>query len=396
MIIKDIELYNIFNSCGKKCIEVKMISSTGTCSYASTPTALIAGRREAFDTEEINKEAIEKMIFEVLNHDLEQNELDSILKKYLYIIGTGICLGISLAFARIYARENNITLVNYLKKLISSPLKFVKTIPMVTIFSGGVHKNNDFSIQNIMVCAEEKSFYESLLTTTKIFGEIEKFLESKNLLVGYGQSSGMIVQGLTTTEKIELISTTLKKQKNCEKVSIAVDVAAEHLWRKDKKKYCLDNKFITGNDLMITLNHFIKEYPISFVEDPFEPSEEIIWQKFFKLNSKICVAGDDIFATQAKYLNSDIANGVIIKMNQAGTLTDTLTTVERAKELGMKLCVSHRSIETDDTFMCDLAIAIGANYIKIGGPRRGERIEKYNRMIRLERGIDYDHSNIWL
>ena len=141
---------------------------------------------------------------------------------------------------------------------------------------------------------------------------------------------------------------------------------------------------LSGKELLSMLQRYIEKYPITFIEDPLDSSEEKLWMEFLRRNSDICIAGDDLFATQCQFLDNSLANGIIIKMNQAGTLTNTLNTVSKSHSLGMITCVSHRSVETEDTFMCDLSVAICCDYIKIGGPRRGDRTIKYNRLFRLE------------
>lgn len=387
MIIKNIQLYTILNSIGTTAIEVEITSLKGHQTYASSPSAIIPGKRESKTTINIDNKLFHKLTQELVNIELKQEDLDNILKRYLNVLGSDICLSISLAFARLNAIEEECTLCAYISKQLSYNTKYKFPSPMVTLFSGGVHSHKK-TIQNIMIVANENSFSENIRITSDIYSHVEKYLNSHNIFLGYGQSSGLITDSLNTKQKLELVSDIIYSKKDYNtKISIALDIAAEHLLDNHKKLYSLDGNFFTGNEIFSLLQQYINDFPISFVEDPFDPNDTELWKNFLSKNNNIQVVGDDLFATQCQFLDSQLANGIIIKMNQAGTLSETLKTVQRAKSLGMTFCVSHRSIETEDTFMCDLGVAMDANYIKIGGPRRGDRISKYNRMLRLERNL---------
>ena len=387
MIIQNIQLYTILNSIGTTAIEVEMTSLEGYQTYASSPSAIIPGKRESKTTVTIDNRLLHKLTQELVNTELNQENLDNILKRYLNILGSDICLSISLAFARLNAIKEKCTLCTYISKQLSYNTKYKFPSPMVTLFSGGVHSHKK-TIQNIMIVANTNSFSENIRITSDIYSHIEKYLNSHNILLGYGQSSGLITNSLNTKQKLELISEIIcSKDDYNTKTSIALDIAAEHLLDSHKELYNLDGNFLTGSEMSSLLQQYINDFPISFVEDPFDSNDTELWKNFLSKNNNIQVVGDDLFATQCKFLDNQLANSIIIKMNQAGTLSETLKTIQQAKSLGMTFCVSHRSIETEDTFMCDLAVSMDANYIKIGGPRRGDRISKYNRMIRLERNL---------
>lgn len=192
----------------------------------------------------------------------------------------------------------------------------------------------------------------------------------------------MIVEKMTIDEKFAMVMETIKILEYEKEVTIAIDVAAEHFFKNEI--YTYQGKTMKSKELNNILNQYIEKYNITYIEDPFDSNDEEYWRKIKLEHKNIDIVGDDLFATQDKYINSELANGIIIKMNQVGTLTGTINTFLKAKEENMTTCVSHRSIETEDTFMCDLAVALNAKYIKIGGPRRGDRIAKYNRLLRLE------------
>lgn len=192
----------------------------------------------------------------------------------------------------------------------------------------------------------------------------------------------MIVKDMTIDEKFKIVLDTIKTLNYEKEVTIAIDVAAEHFFKDDI--YIYQGKTMKSKELNDILNQYIEKYNITYIEDPFDSNDEMYWKKMKSEHKNISIVGDDLFATQDKYINSELANGIIIKMNQVGTLTGTINAFRKAKEENMTTCVSQRSIETEDTFMCDLAVAFNATYIKIGGPRRGDRIAKYNRLLRLE------------
>lgn len=192
----------------------------------------------------------------------------------------------------------------------------------------------------------------------------------------------MIVEDMTIDEKFKMVSDTIKSLNYEKDVTIAIDVAAEHFFKDDI--YIYQGKALKSKELNDILNQYIEKYNITYIEDPFDSEDEEYWKKIKLEHKNIDIVGDDLFATQNKYVNSELANGIIIKMNQVGTLTGTVNAFHKAQEENMTTCVSQRSIETEDTFMCDLAVALNATYIKIGGPRRGDRIAKYNRLLRLE------------
>lgn len=236
-----------------------------------------------------------------------------------------------------------------------------------------------------MISVDIHPFSKAVKPIIEIYNHIEKELEEKNLIKGYGASSGMITKQISTNEKFEILTKTIQKLGYSKNISIAIDVAAEHFYQNGN--YTYQGKNINSEELYNILEEYIEKYNITYIEDPFDSNDEIWWEKIKKQNPNILIVGDDIFATQSKYINKKLANGIIIKMNQIGTLTGTINTYKNAKNNKMLTCVSHRSIETEDTFMCDLAIGLTADYIKIGGPRRGDRISKYNQLLRLEEDI---------
>lgn len=381
--IEKIKFRTILNSAGKKTFEIELLDSTGIKAYASSPSAIIPGKREVMTTNDFNDYLINDLTNEISSTWIENQEMfDTLLNKYINKIGSNICLSLSLAFARIMSQKEQISLVEYIAKIANYKTKYITPKPLVTIFSGGLHDTkNRQTIQNIMLSVNVTPFSKAINPILEIYTDIEKQL----LLKGYSASSGMIVENITTDEKFEIVLNTIKKLGYEEKVTIAIDVAAEHFFSDNM--YVYEGKKLTSEQLETILTNYKNKYHLTYIEDPFAPNDEKFWKKFKEKNSQIAIIGDDLFATQNQYINLDLANGIIIKMNQVGTLTGTIKTFMQAKQEKLITCVSHRSIETEDTFMCDLAVALDADYIKIGGPRRGDRIIKYNQLLRLEEEI---------
>ena len=382
--IKEIKVREILNSEGKEALEVEMVTTDNRKSIASSPSAIIPGRKEVLTTNHIHTNILNQMIEEIYRREFKsQGNFDNFLNQYMEKLGTNVCLPFSLAYAKMCAKNQDMTLVEYIRKIANYHIKNPSPIPLVAIFSGGVHNQEEKgSIQNIMIAVDIHPFSKSVPVITKIYTEIENEVKRKNILKHYGASSGMVVPRLTEKEKMKMLEETIERLHYEKYVSIAIDVAAEHFYKNEKYEY--NGQILNSQKLNDILMGYIQKYNITYVEDPFDSDDIQYWKLIKSRNSNIAIVGDDLFATQDKYINSELANGIIIKMNQVGTLTDTINAFLKAKRENMVTCVSQRSIETEDTFMCDLAVALDSTYIKIGGPRRGDRIAKYNRLLRLE------------
>ncbi len=389
--IKNVQLRTILNFAGKESLEVEMRADDNFRAIASSPTAIIPGRREVATTSDVDETRLNGLITEICSTDINsQQDFDNILNSYMQDLGSNVCLPFSLAFARLMAQTRKLTLVQYISNIANYNLKKISPIPLVTIFSGGVHNEKQKgSFQNIMIAVNIHPFRKAVKVVTDIYSYIENEVKKKDILKAYGLSSGMIVDKMTVEEKFAMVIDAIKTLKYEENVSIAIDVAAEHFF--ENGIYTYQDKKINSLELNEILNGYIKKYNITYVEDPFDSNDVEYWKKIKLEHKNIDVVGDDLFATQDKYINNELANGMIIKMNQVGTLTGTIKAFMKAKKENMITCVSQRSIETEDTFMCDLAVALNSTYIKIGGPRRGDRIAKYNRLLRLE---EYEKENL--
>ena len=383
MKITDIVLRKILNSGGKDAIEATVILEERFAGIASAPSAILAGKREVTSTDfnKLENDDLEKVKQTLINNEYSQKEIDRILDSFIDSVGSDICLSISLAFARAKAKAKNQTIIEYIENETNIKSNYKAPYPLVAIFSGGVHgKKDGGSLQQIMLSVNTNDFNKAINIILNIYNDIEKYLKENDMFVELGNSSGFVVKNISIDEQFELLSKTIKKY-DYNNVSIAIDVAAEHL--KIDNNYLYQNKLYTEDEFFDLIQDYKDKYNITFIEDPFDSDRKDTWIKFKNNNKDIDIVGDDLFATQSKYLDNAEANAMIIKMNQAGNLTNTLNTIVSAKEKNIKLCVSHRSYETEDTFMIDLAVATNSDYIKIGGPRRGDRISKYNRLLKI-------------
>ena len=273
--IEEIKFRKILNSAGKISLEVEIIDSDGRKALASSPSAIKPGKREVIAVNnKMDDYGIKDLIDEICSTGIENQEMfDCILNKYMNKVGTGVCLSLSLAFARIMAQREQISLVDYIAKIANYETKYIAPKPLVTIFSGGVHnEQNKGTIQNIMLSVNITPFSKAINPILEIYTDIEKQLKEGNLLKGYGASSGMLVDDMTTDEKFEMVFHTIKKLVYEKEVTIAIDVAAEHFFQDNCYTYQGDK--ITSEQLNKILSDYKEKYSLTFMEDPFAPNDE--------------------------------------------------------------------------------------------------------------------------
>lgn len=378
--IVNAKLRRILDSTGKLAYEAEIVVEGGYKGIASAPSAILAGIRErkvsCFSTSN-------DFCQELINNYYDQYSLDKLLEGAVDYIGTDISLSISLAFARAYCKKEDTELVNYIKSLVPVLRPENSITPLIPFFSGGVHAPwQNGSIQQIMLKVCGLPFDETVKSIQRIYNEVEQYLKDKQYYAGLAASSGFLTQNITPTQQFEILSLFIEKSSIKHHLSIAIDVAAEHL--KKGEDYIYFGETYSPIEFEELLYSYIKQYPISYVEDPFDCYNRANWITLkSRSNNETEFFSDDYSATQSKYIDTQISDGVIIKMKQVGTLIGTLQMIYESTRLGLKTCVSHRSCETEDTFICDLAVATNADLIKMGGLRRGDRVEKYNRLLRL-------------
>jgi len=379
----------IMNSGGSAAVEVELLLDDEVRGLASSPVALRPGKRERSLIGSLRvgcpvPEAAVVCLDELCRlMDLEdQKSIDCWLISQHRHLGADLMLATSLAYAKAMAKSQGIHLYQYFAELGN----FTPGFPglLVAVLSGGIHQENPVvPFQQVMLSVPPNLPSENIPVVIEAYAEIERRLILAEKFGGYSASSGLLVSGGTWLEGLDVISSTLADLCLNDVLGLAIDVAAEHLW--DGDFYNLGGSKMEGGELADLLAKIAIEYKVSLLEDPFAPQHEDLWRSLrHRLAGTAELLGDDLFATSAEYLDPTLANGIVIKMNQVGTIYSTLLAAKAAVAAGMFLCTSHRSLETEDTSVCDLAVGLQASWTKLGGPRRGDRVAKYNRLMRIE------------
>ncbi len=384
--IKKIKGRQVFDSRGNPTVEAEIFSENGSSALAIVPSGASTGTHEAFELrDKNNKEYLGKSVLKAVDNingpilnaikninTTEQKKIDKILveldgteKKSK--LGANAILAVSIASCKLAAIENKISLFKYLRKSNNYQLP----IPLLNIMNGGVHANNALEIQEFMIRPENtKSFSESMKRSFLVIQSLKGMLDNTNV----GDEGGFAPNLKNTEEAIEIISKAIEKAgfKPGIDISICLDVAANELNKAKTIEY---------------YSELIKKYPIKSIEDPFSEDDWESWKKLTK-NTNIQIVGDDLFATNINRLKKGIeeksANAVLIKLNQIGTVSETLDVIDLAHKSGFKTIISHRSGDSEDTFIADLAVATSSSQIKAGSLARSERVSKYNRLLRIE------------
>ena len=384
--IKSIKGRQVFDSRGNPTVEAEIILEDGHHASAIVPSGASTGTHEAFELRDNkNKDYLGKSVFSaVKNIDSiitkslknveinDQAKIDNILidldgtenKKKL---GANAILAVSIASCKLAAVEKNIPLYKHL----SNSKSFQIPVPLLNIINGGAHAKNNLDIQEFMIRPEKaKSFTESMRQSFLVIQNLKGMVDSTNV----GDEGGFAPNLDNNEEAIEIIVKAIEKSglKPGEEISICLDVAANELKKAKTIEYYED---------------LVKKFPIKSIEDPFSEYDWSSW-KMINKNIDIQIVGDDLFATNIKRLKKGIeeksANAILIKLNQIGTVSETLKVIELAKKSGLKTIVSHRSGDSEDTFIADLAVATNSSQIKTGSLARSERVAKYNRLLRIE------------
>lgn len=390
--IDTITVRTILNSQGGRSFEANLRLDDGSIGFGAAARAIIPGRRERDLTasEHLGSQKDAPNIVELREYlkgrSFEsQRDFDTLFFEggQFVDIGADIALALSLAYCRAQARACGCSLKDQLVGL--SDLKSGMPHPLVNVFSGGEHGAH-ISYQQLMIIPQHDRIHDDIETALQVYGEIEKIVTSKGMVEGYSASSGMLTTSPDLRELFDIIANTVERLGLSDYVMLGTDVAAEHLEQGDGT-YKIGDKIMTSEELASFHRGFLDDYNFCFYEDPFGPDDEAPWRALTEYApSSTIIVGDDLFATNVKNINPELASGILLKMNQVGTVSGTLDAAIMARKAGMKLIVSHRSKETEDTAMADLAVAVGADLIKVGGPRRGDRIAKYNQLIRLAEG----------
>ena len=404
MNIKDIHAREILDSRGNPTVEVEMVLANNISAVASVPSGASTGSKEALELRDNDAsrylgkgvlKAVENVNTTIRNaligQKLDQVGVDKILLKLdgtnnKNNLGANAMLAVSLASLKCLAKLQNKELYEYITYgKVSLP------IPMVNIINGGAHADNPLDIQEFMIVPIIKGEAKRIQAASEIYHTLKKIIKDKGLSTGVGDEGGFAPNLNKTTDALDLIMDAINEAnyRPGKDVLIALDVAASELYDKSKNFYSIDGLSLSANDLIKYYIELVRNYPIISIEDPFEENDLESLAVLTKLvGDKVMIVGDDHFCTNPTLLETGIrvnaGNAILLKANQIGTISEMTKTIMTAKKNNYKTIISHRSGETEDTFIADLAVGFGIPFIKTGSVCRGERIAKYNRLMKIE------------
>jgi len=384
--IKNIKGRQVFDSRGNPTIEAEVFSDSGHCASAIVPSGASTGKHEVFELrDKENKNFLGKSVFKAVENvngliaktlnNIDANDQTKIDKMLIDLDGTekkkklgaNAILAVSIASCKLAAIEKNISLFKHL----GNKKNYKLPTPLLNIINGGVHAKNNLDIQEFMIRPENtNSFSEAIRRSFLVIQNLKSLVDTTNV----GDEGGFAPNLQNEGEAIKVIIQAIEKSgfKPGDDFSICLDVAANELNKAKTIEYYSD---------------LIKKYPIKSIEDPFEEDDWESWKKLTK-NTNIQIVGDDLFVTNLERLKRGVeeksANAILVKLNQIGTVSETLDVINFAQENNFKTIISHRSGDTEDTFIADLAVATNSTQIKTGSLARSERVAKYNRLLRIE------------
>ena len=415
MLIRDIFAREILDSRGNPTIEAEVLAGENIVVRAAVPSGASTGKYEAVELrdqeERYGGKGVERAVENVNSclakavigmNVFDQKEIDRALCKAdgtenKSNLGANAILGVSMA-ARAAAKGLNIPLYRYLGGVQAKKMP----VPMMNILNGGVHADNPLDIQEFMIVpVRETSFRERLRICAEIYHMLRAVLKGKGLQTGVGDEGGFAPELADTKEALRTIRDAAERAgyRMGRDIMIALDVAASELYIEEKGGYIFAGEGKKGEPVVRTTEEMIsyyeelvEEFPIFSIEDPLDEEDWDGWKKLTKkIGNRVQLVGDDLFVTNAQRLRKGIelgaANAILIKVNQIGTLSETFETIKTAQEAGYNVIVSHRSGETEDTIIADIAVAFNTGQIKTGAPCRSERVAKYNRLLRIEEQI---------
>ena len=403
-LILNIDAREIMESRGNPTVEVDVVLDDGSFGRAAVPSGASTGVHEAhelrdggdryqgkgvlnavknvideIDEELMGVEADDQRVVDQLMKDLDGTENKSKL-------GANAILGVSMAVAHAAAETADLPLFRY----VGGPNAHVLPVPMMNILNGGAHADSGVDVQEFMIAPiGAESFSEALRTGAEVYHTLKKVIKDKGLSTGLGDEGGFAPSVDSTKAALDLIVEAIEKAgfKVGEDVALALDVASSEFYKDGK--YHFEGAEHTAEEMAKVYEELIESYPIVSIEDPLQEDD---WEGYTaltaKIGDKVQIVGDDFFVTNpqrlAKGIEEKAANALLVKVNQIGTLTETFEAVELAHRNGYRTMMSHRSGETEDTTIADLAVALNCGQIKTGAPARSERVAKYNRLLRIE------------
>ena len=394
----------VFDSRGNPTVEAEVFTKSNSAK-AICPSGASTGTFEAFEKrDKINKKYLGKSVLSAvksINKKISkklkgqnvhnQERVDAIMinldgSKQKNKLGANAILAVSMAVKKLSAKEKNIPL--YKNFLIKNNFKL--PYPMMNIINGGVHANNGLRIQEFMIRPDKaKSFSEAMRICFLVIKNLSKLLEKRKLSTSVGDEGGFAPMISSNNQALDLIVSAIRKSGfiNGKHVSICLDVAANELYKKNK--YSIHSKkYISVEKSIKEYNKIIQKYKIKSLEDPFAENDWISWSKIMKTINQVQIVGDDLYVTNLERLKKGFlnisSNAILIKLNQIGTVSETLDVIKFAQIIGFNTIISHRSGDTEDTFIADLAVGTNSSQIKTGSLARSERVAKYNQLLRIE------------
>ncbi len=408
LTIKDIHALEVMDSRGNPTIQASVILSDNTKASAIVPSGASTGKREALELRDNDKtrflgkgvlracENVNSVIkhhligLEAINQAFVDERLRALDGTPNYAnLGANAVLGVSMALARASAKALNLPLYRYLGGANALTLP----VPMLNIINGGTHANNSIDFQEYMIMPLGfESFKEALRASVEVYHTLKKLLDGKNQLTSVGDEGGFAPNFNNNVEPLEVISQAIEKAgyKLGEEIALALDVASSELVDENFNYHLKgENKILDSHELVAYYKELVAKYPIVSIEDGLSEDDWEGWAFLSKeLGRQIQLVGDDLFVTNAsllqKGIEKNIANAILIKPNQIGTISETLETIRLAKHHAYQCVMSHRSGESEDSFIADFAVALNTGEIKTGSTARSERIAKYNRLLEIE------------
>jgi len=404
--IVDVYAREVLDSRGNPTVEVEVLVGEDIVGCAIVPSGASTGQYEAVELRDKDERYNGKGVRRAVEHVntilaqeiigmnvLNQQEIDRILIKKdgtsnKAQMGANAILGISLAVAKAAAKALKLPLHRYLGGTISCHLP----MPMMNILNGGKHADNSVDIQEMMIVPiGARDMKEAVRICTEVYHQLKAILKEKGLQTAVGDEGGFAPDFSNAKDALRVILAATEKAgyKAGKDIALALDVAASELYNREFKKYVFEGETRSSEEMIDYFAELVEEFPIISIEDPLDEEDWDGWELITtRLGQDVSLVGDDLFVTNTarlfKGIEGNIANAILIKLNQIGTLTETIEAVEMAKNAGYKAIISHRSGETEDTFIADLSVGLGTGWIKTGAPCRGERTAKYNQLIRIE------------
>ena len=405
--ILKVKARQVYDSRGNPTIEVEVFTKDNSAK-AICPSGASTGTYEAFEKrDKQNKKYLGKSVLNavkivntIISKKLRglnvhnQEKIDALMinldgTKQKNKLGANSILAVSMAVKKVSSIEKKIPLFkNFIIKN-----NFKLPYPLMNIINGGVHANNGLRIQEFMIRPDKaKNFSDAMRICFLVIKNLRKLIEKKGLSTSVGDEGGFAPMISSNSQALDLIIEAIKKSgfTNGKDVSICLDVAANELFKKNK--YSIHSKkYISVKKSIAEYVKIIKKYKIKSVEDPFAENDWLAWNKLMKSIKKVQIVGDDLYVTNLERLKKGFlnlsSNAILIKLNQIGTVSETLDVIKFAHKIGFKTIISHRSGDSEDTFIADLAVGTGSNQIKTGSLARSERVAKYNQLLRIEENL---------